>query len=219
MKQDWKYIESTRKPRAKNKCVIDGCDRPQQARLRHCSSHHYALRKYGDPLHPLRQRSKGVPLEERFWSRVNKSGGYPDFTDPLVRVTRAHGECWVWTGALTGGYGRIRADGFNSQAHRVSLALHGVSVAADLQVDHLCRRTACVRPDHLEPVTQQENRDRGRLARRGPKNQDGCPHGHLWADVPPMIDKKRGTKLCRVCARERSRLAYAAKKQLAFTKN
>src|SRR5690554_7618442 len=42
-----------------------------------------------------------------------------------------------------------------------------------LHLDHLCRNRACVRPDHLEPVTNKENVHRG-LA--GPKSR--CKRGH-----------------------------------------
>jgi len=33
-----------------------------------------------------------------------------------------------------------------------------------MQVDHLCRVRTCVNPEHLEPVTQQENLRRERVA-------------------------------------------------------
>jgi hypothetical protein len=38
---------------------------------------------------------------------------------------------------------------------------HFGSIPENLELDHLCRNPACVRPDHLEPVTHLENLRRG----------------------------------------------------------
>lgn len=86
---------------------------------------------------------------ERFWSKVDRD---------------AHAPCWVWVGRLTpDGYGRfdvsprpghpgeVRAHRWAWESH------HGRPIPAGLTLDHLCGRTACVRPDHLEPVTAAEN--------------------------------------------------------------
>ena len=87
------------------------------------------------------------PAEERFWSRVEKEPG----------------PCWVWTGgSLASGYGSFRAGGA-AVAHRYAWTLLCGPIASGLQLDHLCRNRRCVNPDHLEPVTQQENLRRARL--------------------------------------------------------
>ncbi len=78
-------------------------------------------------------------------------------------------EHWIWTGAKNpGGYGVIgagaRGQG-NKLAHRLSYELFVGPIPEGLHIDHLCVTRLCVRPDHLEPVTQAENnrRERARI--------------------------------------------------------
>lgn len=70
--------------------------------------------------------------------------------------------CWIWQGGTSyrgdRHYGRKRWRGRNYPAHRAYYEeAKGCEVPADLQIDHLCRVTLCVNPDHLEPVTAREN--------------------------------------------------------------
>lgn len=103
----------------------------------------------------------------RFWSKVRK-------TD----------HCWEWVGTRHGeGYGYIgfggRA-GRNYLAHRVAYELLVGPIPDGLGLDHLCRNRPCVRPEHLEPVTDKVNILRG----VGPSAQHAkathCPRGHEY---------------------------------------
>lgn len=79
--------------------------------------------------------------EERFWSKVDKSGA-----------------CWLWTASKnTGGYGGFRLEGRKRLAHRVSYAWAYGHVPEGLKVDHKCHVRNCVRPDHLRVVTTKQN--------------------------------------------------------------
>ena len=73
--------------------------------------------------------------------------------------------CWEWAGAHTGpGYAKIREGGAGSRivgAHRVVYEVCRGSIPVGMDLDHLCRNRGCVRPDHMEPVTRQENLRRG----------------------------------------------------------
>ena len=75
--------------------------------------------------------------------------------------------CWEWVGR-TGkdGYGSVGAARNSRLAHRVSYEWWMGDIPDGLEIDHLCRNRACVRPDHLEPVTHMENVRRGWVSRR-----------------------------------------------------
>ncbi len=84
------------------------------------------------------------PLDERFWSQVNKSDG-----------------CWLWTGATdkdTYGVITIRPPKRLVKAHRLSWALTHGPVADGLMVLHHCDTPRCVRPDHLFLGTHLDNK-------------------------------------------------------------
>src|ERR1019366_4519713 len=69
--------------------------------------------------------------------------------------------CWLWTGGLNrGGYGQFMTPPC-TVAHRVAYELFVGPIPEGLQLDHLCRVRSCVNPQHLEPVSQQENIRRG----------------------------------------------------------
>lgn len=74
--------------------------------------------------------------------------------------------CWLWLGARDdNGYGRVYHPVLKRAvlAHRYFYELH-VGEPPDT-LDHLCRTPGCVNPDHLEPVTRQENVRRGLRAK------------------------------------------------------
>lgn len=66
--------------------------------------------------------------------------------------------CWLWPGNLTGdGYGRLKDNGKEVRAHRVVYEALVGSIPEGMHLHHLCRTRNCVNPEHLEPVTNQEN--------------------------------------------------------------
>lgn len=77
----------------------------------------------------------------------------PDGLQPGAQETV--GDCWQWTGTTQKGYG----------PHRLIYEILRTKVGRVFVLDHLCRNRGCVNPDHLEPVTTQENIQRGQGAR------------------------------------------------------
>jgi len=76
--------------------------------------------------------------------------------------------CWPWTGRInkvdvspTGelrpGYGVISIDNHEWLAHRYSYGLFMGGHGNRLTLDHVCRNTLCVRPDHMMPMTSRRN--------------------------------------------------------------
>lgn len=74
--------------------------------------------------------------------------------------------CWIWKLSRDrDGYG-VEWDGRSMRrAHRVAFERDRGTIPAGLTLDHLCRERSCVRPDHLEPVSQAENCRRGSRAK------------------------------------------------------
>jgi hypothetical protein len=75
--------------------------------------------------------------------------------------------CWIWGGTMRGKYGVMKWNGKDQAAHRLMFnAVHGYYPT---EVRHRCDNPPCVRPDHLEGGTRQDNVDdrvnRGRSAR------------------------------------------------------
>lgn len=135
--------------------------------------------------------------EDRFWTKVSK-------TDT----------CWEWLAHCNSeGYAKIRWEGKWVGAHRVSLVLAGVAIPPGYDVDHLCRNRGCVNPDHLEPVTHQENVRRGitgLVTAQRQMSKTHCPQGHPYDEVNTFRTARgRG---CRTCHRERVRAVYRAQR-------
>jgi hypothetical protein len=130
-------------------------------------------------------------------------------------MTDRAGECWLWLGHRTrDGYGMVTVEKRPRLAHRVSYEVHVGEIPVGLQLDHLCRVTACINPSHLEPVTASENMLRAWAAVEGsnrPRKTE-CVAGHPYTEENTYLDK--GFRYCRECKRERSR-AYNRKVRAA----
>ena len=127
---------------------------------------------------------------DRFWNKVEK---YDD-------------GCWVWTAATNErGYGVVKIDGKVRKAHRISYEMRHGQIPKGLQIDHLCRNRSCVRPDHLEAVTQQENIRRGEAGALNNYNarKTHCPKGHAYTGE--NVQRNGSGRRCRTCRVEINR--------------
>lgn len=80
-----------------------------------------------------------------------------------------------------------------------------------LSLHHLCENPACVRPDHLEPITQAEHARQHLSDRNRSRNRTHCPSGHAYTPENTRIvkDKRGNYRACRICiasAKSRYRL-------------
>jgi hypothetical protein len=117
-----------------------------------------------------------LPLDKRFWSKVKKTNN-----------------CWVWLGGTTNKanpYGKFSSVYGQTSAHRMAYELTKGAISKGLEIDHLCKNTLCVNPDHLEAVTKQVNMLRRRNI--------FCLRGHSMAGNNLYISPK-GVRGCRNC--------------------
>lgn len=135
---------------------------------------------------------RGGPLVERFWARVKIADG-----------------CWEWQGTVAPrGYGYLHVGAAKwVKAHRFSYETSVGPIPTGLVVDHLCLNPQCVRPDHLEAVTQYENLSRSTIYNR---NKTHCPRGHEY--TPDNVQLDDGKRHCKTCRSTQSKARYAAKK-------
>lgn len=130
------------------------------------------------PTRILGHRNNKCPAIDRFLAKIQVQ---PD-------------SCWIWHGNTRNRYGIFPDENRRLWiAHRwIYTYLYG-PIPSNLHLDHLCRNPSCVKPTHLEAVSQQENNRRQRRA--APKMH--CFKGHLRRAVYAP---------CLVCKREYYRL-------------
>lgn len=129
--------------------------------------------------------AKARPIEERFWAKVDRSGG--------------DDSCWIWTGACAGkhynnggGYGEIKLDSSrqNIKAHHLSWILKNGEIPTGMHVCHTCDVTRCANPKHLWLGTHAENQaDKARKGRSHSESRPGSltPNSKLTETDIPII--------------------------------
>lgn len=140
----------------------------------------------------IRRIYQGLSPEERLLERFVRQIEWDD-TD-----------CWPFKGTrIKGGYRQFKDEtGQNRLAHRWAYEYFNGPIPAGLTIDHLCCRTRCGNPGHLDAVTMKENILRGNGLAGQNARKTHCPHGHVYDIV-----KWNGHGFARACSRcKRARL-------------
>lgn len=115
---------------------------------------HWSQQRKGQKLRPIITHET---LDERLERSIKK--------DPISG-------CWLWIAAGSGkyykttggGYGQLRWHGKSFMAHRYTyMKYHNIILGPDDTLDHICRNTRCVNPEHLQKVSLSENVERKHL--------------------------------------------------------
>lgn len=165
-----------------------------------------------------RPKGTGRPMENRFWSRVEKT----DF-------------CWLWTGPVNkDGYGHIGKGGAGNgtlRVHRYAYELLIGIIKEGMQIDHVCHtkecgktgkdclHRRCVNPAHLVQTTHRNNSIRDECTNSG-KNvvKTHCPSGHEYSVENTRYERTRHNRqgknnlFCRKC-RECDRIRQADRRK------
>lgn len=104
------------------------------------------------------------------------------------------------------GYTFMRYKGKTVGTHRISWELLNGAIPNGLVIDHKCSNRACIAPDHLRLVSQQENIMAGL---HSIDNRTHCNQGHTFEGN--IMVRKNGKRECAECNRVRSRANYAKK--------
>ena len=133
----------------------------------------------------IRRIYQGLSNEERLLERFVRQIEWGD-TD-----------CWPFRGvAIKGDYRQFKVNNQNVLAHRWAYRYFVGTIPEGLTIDHLCQRSRCANPDHLEAVTMRENILRGYGLPGMNARKTHCPRGHPYDRV-----KSNGHGMSRVCRR------------------
>ena len=91
--------------------------------------------------------------------------GHNNRLSPHEYLLDASSGCWIWQRAIDHGYGVMCIGRRKHYAHRVLYERYKGTIPAGYVIDHVCRQTKCVNPDHLEAVSQKVNLQRGEAAK------------------------------------------------------
>ncbi len=148
---------------------------------------------------PMPNQYTYASVEERFWAKVDKNGPIPSHAPHL-------GPCWLWTSVISReSYGLFyfgpRRRQRQKLAHVMSYEMAVGPKPVGLILDHLCRVRACVRPTHLEAVTDRVNILRGVSVSARNARKERCLRGH---EFEPQRTN-RGQRICKTCINMKER--------------
>lgn len=121
-------------------CSVDGCDRTVHCK-KLCATH-YNYSRQGLELKPLRPQ---------------KSPVYDWTAEKVLAESVEDGDCRLFRPERKAPYGRLLMGETTTSAHRLVFEHFYGPVEPDAQIHHICGKTKCVNPTHLQRTSQAAN--------------------------------------------------------------
>lgn len=113
--------------------------------------------------------------------------------------------CWLWTGAVSGGYGSVKINRRTFKASRISYSMYNGFLYGDEQVLHKCDVKLCVNPEHLYMGSHSDNMkdacNRNLMVNRN-SEKTHCKNGHEFT-LDNTYVYPSGARECKICRRAR----------------
>ena len=124
--------------------------------------------------------------------------------------TQQDDSCWLWPGAKTKyGYGMVKVPGQGNAklVHLVAYRVKYGNIPSGLELGHTCHVKSCWNPNHVVPITHQEN-CRDRVSTLGTTCRQGHVHDSSNSIWYFHRKSQRWIRYCRACRDARNRRRY-----------
>jgi hypothetical protein len=126
--------------------------------------------------------------------------------EKLVRRIDVTGFCWLVKTSKGHLYAELKLNNKPVPFHRFMYEwLTGKALSPEVTLDHLCRITNCVNPDHLEETDLNTNILRSFCASAINARKTHCKRGHEFNDVNTRFYPQTNKKKCLICESERAK--------------
>jgi hypothetical protein len=124
---------------------------------------------------------------------------------PILDLVDASGDCWLYAGNSPDKLYPVivRSERGRKVSYKVARLLWAALVGPipdDWWLDHMCRNTRCVNPDHMRPMSENDVPIRSDQPSGKRKAQRECKRGHLY--TPETIKWQGNKRACAICISE-----------------
>lgn len=162
-----------------------------------------------------RQRMSGKTLKGR-WKNPPTMEERVSHYLTRVSVSPDRG-CWIWDGKKrpTDGYACVTIDYRSHLLHRVVYEHLVRPLSSTETLHHKCEVTSCINPQHLEPCSHAEHRERhggfrqiAAASAKARSERTHCAKGHEYTPENTIL-RPGSWRKCRICDNARRRERYA----------
>lgn len=163
----------------------------------------------------VERMGKKVVVLKRNGTKVETKITY-ELINRFMKYVKETNNCWKWIGTNNWkGYGRFSICKNNITAighsHRFSYMIFKGKIPKGMTVHHKCENKSCVNPEHLELMTEKENRELSGCWSAKNARKTHCKNGHEFTKENTYLHNRNGSmrrycKICRIEATKRCKL-------------